>query len=224
MELWSFCCCQPCWLQQSASYSLSPCFPLCHCVLKNLPKVMWVLMARKPRLTVIWKYPLWQTRHLFPLFLDLCHDMYAAHVAKVMVTLRAVVGTPWEKSWHEWTSAHAPLSVTVGLSSPLKRLFIWFSNQRRIQMSSHLAALPLVHREMEAEHSLCRARPLRSTPAHRARRMRGKSLVIWFNTADYSAFTNTLLFRGCLVFLSIFAFARRQHFSGWYLLFPLCNV
>lgn len=58
IQLWSFCCCQPCWLQQSAFYSLtkallSPCFLLCHCVLKNLPKVMWVLMARNLNLTVI---------------------------------------------------------------------------------------------------------------------------------------------------------------------------
>lgn len=230
IQLWSFCCCQPCWLQQSAFYSLtkallSPCFLLCHCVLKNLPKVMWVLMARNINLTVIWKDPLQQTRHLFPLFLDRCHNMYAAHVARVMVSPRAVVGTPCEKSWHEWTSVHAPPSVTVPLSCPLKHLFIWPSNQWRIQMkSSHLAALSLVHREMEAEHSLCLAKPLWSSSAHWALHVPGNNLIIWFSTADYSAFTNTLLFREFLIFILIFAFAHRQHFSGWYLLFPLCYV
>lgn len=41
----------------------------------------------------------------------------------------------------------------------------------------------------------------------------GKLLVMPFGTADYSAFTNTLLFGGCLVSPPAFVFACRQHYS-----------
>ena len=106
IQLWPFCCCQPCWLQLSMPHPLvkallCPCFPLCYCVLKNPPKVIWVLMARNQHLIVIWKDSLRQTRHLFPLFLDRRHNLYASHVAAVMVSPSAVVGTPWEKSLRE---------------------------------------------------------------------------------------------------------------------------
>lgn len=74
-----------------------------------------------------------------------------------MVNDRAVVGTPWEKSLHEFIFIHALLSVIAELSSPLKHLFIWILDR--------LGALPLVHQEMEAEHSLSDARPLRPTCA-----------------------------------------------------------
>lgn len=79
IQLWSFFCCQPRWLQRSLPHPLAkarlcPCFPLCHCVLKNPPKGVRVLMARNEHLIVIWKDSLPQASRLFPGIG--AHDLY----------------------------------------------------------------------------------------------------------------------------------------------------
>lgn len=219
IQLWSFCCCQPCWLQQSMPYPLAkallcPCFPLCHCLLKNPPNIIWVLMARNQHLIVIWKDSLLQTRHLFPLLGSAPQPVHFTRSCGYGESQSSGGNTLGEKlTWMNLypcspvcrSTAVLPLEASVHLA---------FGSMKNPD-ESHLAALPLVHREMEAEHSLSGGRPLRSTRALRALRMWGNNLMIWFNMVDYSVFTNTLLFifRGCLVFLLIFVFAQRQHHS-----------
>jgi len=74
-------------------------------------------------------------------------------------------------------SIRAPLSDTAQLSSPLKRLHLAFGSMKNPD-ECHLAALPLVRREMEAKHSLSGARPLRATCAPRALQMGGNHFMM----------------------------------------------
>ena len=139
IQLWSFFCCQPCWLHQSMPYPLAKsllcsCFPLGRCTLKNPPKVIRVLTARNQHLMVIWKDSLLQTRHLFPLFLDQHHNLYTSHVAVLMLSPRATVRTPWEKNLM-WMNLSVLPCLTLHSCRPPWSVFTWLLDQWRIQMS-----------------------------------------------------------------------------------------